>query len=52
MRQIRLEQALRFLETLQSLDLLLSVGENYNDDKSLYLGDFQIKQPKGEKKVQ
>ncbi len=29
----------------------LSVGENYNDDKSLYLGDFQIKQPiKGEKK--
>ena len=27
----------------------LSVGENYNDDKSLYLGDFRIKQPaKGE----
>ena len=29
----------------------LSVGENYNDDKSLFLGDFQIKKPvRGEKK--
>ena len=29
----------------------LSAGENYNDDKSLFLGDFRVKQPaNGEKK--
>ena len=30
----------------------LSAGENYNDVNSLFLGDFQVKNPKGEKKVQ